>query len=260
MVEKNIPKWNAVGVQNHQIILVVDPGDPELIPYEDLCENFGLELFVLSAHNKGLGYIRNSILKESKANGEAAHIQADDDYYPTKGSADAFARVVTKFEVVGCGASYSYHGLSLGNEVLKLERADFPLPAPGLGGNVFAIHNGLAHEVGGFPEWATCLGEDHEMVRQSIEYGIPWYYSTRLRISGTARYTDGGHMDLYGTEAKRKKEEARVHQLIHDRWPKYVSRPPKRYRSSWKQMLGDFIPDFDSQIPVRVRKALAAKN
>ena len=98
------------------------------------------------------------------------------------------------------------------------------------------------------------------MVRQGIEAGMPWYYSTRLRISGHKRYTAGGHEDLYGSVKARSEEEQVVHQKIHDRWPKYVSKPPARYRSAWKKMMAHYVDDRLLRQPLRVRRVLEARS
>lgn len=259
LVSSAIPKWERVGVPADNIVIVLDPEEKQHNEYHQLKRTFRCHILTLDDHNQGLGYIRDMALEHHLDNLQSdVHIQADDDYFPTAGDANAFGRVVLENELIGCGASYSYHGLTLGNETIKLENVDFPNPSPGLGGNVFAINSEIADEVGGFPWWATCLGEDHEMIRQSIRYGLPWYYSTRLRISGLARYSDGGHSDLYRSPKHREREEQRVHQKIHDRWPEYVSKPPAKYRSSWKKMMGDYINEEFLELPREVERAYRA--
>jgi len=156
--------------------------------------------------------------------------------------------------VIGCGASFSYHGLAIGNEVLK-KKWRFPI-AGGFGHILFGINVEAANLVGGYPEWATAWGEDTELQRLGIEKGMPWWYSTHVEMASVAsRYSPGGLADQFKGD-RRKKAEVACHKKIYERWPHYVSPPDRLFRCYWKRMMEDYCPGWRQDVPPRVRKLM----
>lgn len=255
LIRKTLPHW--LGQEDTAIHLVVDP-TIDAADYAEFDLSEDIELLYLPDVKMGMGRIRQFILEIASARDIEAYVQADDDSYPAKGHVRDLVDTVIEEEVVGCGASNSYHGLMIGNEVLKMNTR-FPI-AGGYGHIMFGINTQLAFEVGGYPEWATAWGEDTELQRQGISEGMMWWYSTHVQMGSVAkRYSPGGLAKQY-PGSQREKQERECHQKIYDLWPDYISKPETgRFRCAWKRMCNDLCPGWESDVPKRVRRALAAR-
>jgi hypothetical protein len=248
-LEKALPHWQH---QNLNTVLVVEKR--EVAPTMEFLEEFAygkVEVLALPKRNQGLSYIRQFVLNTAEARGEEGYILADDDLYPRHGDFRKLIEVALKKDVIGCGASNSYHGLMLGsNEILKTGLA-FPI-AGGWGHRVVGINTENAQTSGGYPLWDK-VWADAELQRQGIAMmQMPWFIHTGCDFASLGnRYTPGGMEDYLGE--KRKATEDRIHARMHKRWPDYVSRPGTPYRCQWKKMMNDYLPGWQRQVPKRVR-------
>lgn len=252
-LKKTMPAWLAQPVQ---VRILLDGRKDERDYRKELRDINGgneVELIVLPKEKMGMGAIRQYALAYAAAGKEDAFLMCDDDALPAEGNANHLAVTTLAKEVVGCGASSSYHGLMVGNDVLKLD-ATFPI-AGGFGHIMFGVNTDLAVALGGFPKELTCWGEDTELQRQGIADGRPWYYTTRVRMRSIAkRYSPGG----LASYKNRTAEEKKCHSLIHGWWPDFVSHPDTgRFRCAWKRMQEHYIPGWERQVPRRVKEAMA---
>ncbi len=247
LVKKSLPAWLDAGADP---IYVMEA--PERQAYRPVLEGQA-EILTLPRRNMGMGWIRNYILKEADKWGIDSFIMAVDRVKPLRGNIESLAGVPLEMGVVGCGAAQSYHGLGLGNRLLRSPtRWVFPVAFGGVH-DLAAINVELALEIGGFDPKLKYDSEDAELQRESIVAGLPWFYDTGFRYAGTAtRGSPGGHRALAPARERALRE---THELVHKRWPAYVSDPARsRYRCQWKRMMDDYIPDWREQIPAGVKR------
>jgi len=252
-LERSLPHWEKHGCE---VTLVIDPAEEKAMRKWRDANYVNVNLFRVSRNGIGMGAIRQEVLQEAASLRQKAFIMSDDDLFPAKGNIASLCEVVLREKVVGCGASNSYHGLMLGKNGNKILKGDYQFPiSSGFAHRCFALNTVLALKVGGFPAFATCLGEDDEMQRRGIAAGYSWWYDTSTSFTSLAkRFTPGGLADAYKDEATRRKVMDMVHRRLFAIWPKFVSNPATSiYRCYWKRMMNEFIPDWEKAMPKNVR-------
>lgn len=257
LLEKTRKHWQE---QDCQVHVVIDKNNRDFRDYTKFItaveDNFNL--LVMEEKNIGMGAIRQTILGHAADHNLESFVMADDDSFLRRGTVEALAKIVLMEDVIGVGASSSFHGLMIGNEVLKT-RASWPI-AGGYGHILVAINVSEALACGGYDPELTAWGEDTELQRKGIGQGIPWYYTTVVEMGSVAkRYSPGGLADQYRGH-RRKTQERKCHQFIYDRWPDYISKPELgRFRCSWKRIMADYCAGYESEIPDAVKRALAQR-
>ena len=46
--------------------------------------------------------------------------------------------------------------------------------------------------------------------------------------------------------------EQKAHEIVYKRWPRYISKPPKKMRCQWHLLLDDYIPDWKERSRLHV--------
>lgn len=251
VLAKAIPAWMA---QKVRLVLVVEAS--EKAAYQAMLDSFWhvqAEILTLPRPSLGMGYIRDFILKDASKRGHEAFVISVDRIKPTSGDVRELAHVVLGESVVGCAAAQSYHGLALGNKLLKSKKKHV-FPVAGGFHDLVAIHVGLAKVCGGFDRSLKTDMEDAELQRESIRKCMPWFYNTGVRYTGTVTRRSPGGMMAYVPGSAREAGRLRCHEIVHSRWPKYITKPPAAYRCQWRRMMADFIPDWTDEIPTAVKR------
>jgi len=243
-VSKVVPRWLD---QNFRVILVVEPEQED--EHISLCDDMqwagdGVYVLPLSRPNLGIGYSRNQAVLHAWKMRSRSIIMADDDIRPASGLDSDMADLIdeaSKPNVLGIGAVLRIHDHFTGGAISA--NSGVILCPGGWGGRLYGLNVDRAVELGNYDVKLDCLGEDDDMKRQGIAAGIPWLVHCDVWAESIgSRFQPGGVQAFVGND--RKSREERNHWLLHERWPRYVSAPPKKFRMEWAKMLDDHIPNW----------------
>lgn len=241
-LQKVVPRWLD---QDFEVVLVVEPKEEDST--EGLCFDLNWpadEVYIepLPRHDQGIGYSRAHAVWHAQQRRLKSIIMADDDIRPaTDSNMSLLINEARKPKTLGVGSVNRYVDHLNGGAISA--NSGVILCPGGWGGRLYGLNVGLAMNLGNYDLKLDCLGEDDELKRQGITVGIPWAVHCDVWAESIgSRFQPGGVQALTGQD--RKSREERNHWLIHKRWPKYISSPPKGFRMAWQQMLNDYIPDW----------------
>jgi hypothetical protein len=254
-LRKIIPRW--IG-QDIPVVLVVE--HIEKGKHDRFLLNNGWERSVQTISpnlpNRGVGFARGVAVSHALEHRLRSIIMSDDDLRPASDSdMPKLLRSAERPNVLGIGAVRALHnhyskGVTAENDGLII------CPA-GWGMQLFALNIRNTMLVGNFDPKLDCFGEDHELMRQGIATsGIPWLVHCGVKCEAIGVRFDPGGLNDYiasrppvvvtASEAREQREnrEQVCRAIIHDRWPKYCSRPDQRNRTAWSRMMDDWIPGW----------------
>jgi hypothetical protein len=246
-LKKVVPRWLA---QGFKVVLVIESG-VEFRLHEDLREEMdwsprNVWLQLLSERDMGIGYSRAEAIDHAHSAGLKSIIMSDDDIRPAPESdMSLLIQEAEKPNILGVGAAlriqdhYTKGAVSANSGVIL---------CPGSwGGRLYGLNIANTLACGNFDSLLDCFGEDDELKRRGIaDLSIPWAVHCSVWAESIgARYQSGGVQALVGKD--RIARELRCHETMHERWPQFVSKPPKPYRTSWQKMLDNYIYNWRSR-------------
>ena len=197
----------------------------------------------LPRKGRGIGYARQAIVEHAAVSGFLSLAMIDDDQL-VSGNIEQWLAAARRPDVVGVGAFKSYYGLLYrGTQmVITYRRPNLWLHKGSAGYQAFALNVATTVALGGFDPRLRCF-EDTELARKGIyQRGIPWFIYTGVL---TADQKSRAAMRELGSSSARLADGVDPairlsHEIVHDRWPGYVSPPDRRFRCSWKQMIQNY--------------------
>lgn len=248
-LERVLPKWAH---QDVEIFLVVEK--EQLSDHEELSRDFKQVggVLRLPKSNRGIAFARAWIVDRAESWGLRRIIMADDDLYPSPYCNVNRLMEFDDLQTLGIGICLPFYGLVFGNETIK--HRDEPLMMAGaMGKRLFSLDVKRAISCGNYDSRLHTFGSDNEIVREGIaRYGYTWY--VHAGVHGTSiggRHELGGLNGLHNESAKRRAEaELYCHDLMYQKWPKYINKPKLGGRLSckWTKMLDYFVPEWEDRI------------
>lgn len=243
-VRKIVPRWLELG---QDVRLVVNEDEANLHLAIRAQEGWGSEVTVWApAGARGIGQIRNKIVRHADRRRLTSIILSEDDVMPErKSDFNELLDWADRPDVLGIGATRPIHDRFTGGAISYNSGA---ILCPGGWGFVcFGLNVRNALAAGNYWSALHTIGDDAEMARQGIaKLRIPWLAHCDVRWSSLGtRYSPGGINARFGEDVvKRHTAERECMALIHERWPLYTNAPDKRLRVSWAKMLDDYLPGW----------------
>jgi hypothetical protein len=217
--------------QGHHVTLLVEPEQADAYG-----KAIPLSVNILShpKSNQGIGYARMIATNYAYACGLDAFVMADDDTIVTDGDADLLVDFVRRGKAFLCGGWMQIHNAWYGRELGETPG----MVIPHFGDKLFAVNTQMAIDAGNWNPKSVARS-DCWMLLQSIQHGYLWWIHTGVKVREPAGVgAPGGIASMPMT----REEKYRVGQgLMHERWPRYVSRPPRKYHTRMREMIRDFI-------------------
>jgi len=222
---------NAWLEKGHHVTVLIEPEQEH--SYSNAIP-LGASLWFLPESNQGIGYARMTATNYAAAVELDAFIMADDDVVVTKGDADLLVEFVRRGKAFLCGGWMQIHNAWYGREVGETPG----MVIPHFGDKLFAVNTQMAIEAGNWNPKSVARS-DCWMLLQSIQHGYLWWIHTGVHVKEPAGVgAPGGIASMPMT----REEKYRIGQgLMHERWPGYVSRPPRKYHTRMREMISDFI-------------------
>jgi hypothetical protein len=236
-------------------ILAAEPKMLVYIVSETLVKIPGTETLRLKrAGVSRIGEIRALILEHAASSGYRTAFMCDDDQTVT-GDLAGMLWQATRRDVVGIAAWKSIYGLWYGGTAMA---GSMKLPPEHRIGELW-LNRGNAHQatafnvvnaisVGNFDKTLRAC-EDGELARRAVSLGFPWMMYTGVTASGQASAavvratSQGGISD--GDQPYYDRLIAESQAACAERWPGYVSEPPRKYRCNWRALSRDFLPSVE---------------
>lgn len=249
-LEKIVQAWHFWGFRVY-LVTELDQEESAGQFYRDYHQhdNFTDDLRIIygaEKPGKGIGYVRNWIVRIAADHNEDAFVMSDDDCYPANNTVDprALCEAVRAYPVLACAASHGQQNHFLGG-LLESHPNQVVLAANGICFQLFATNTNRALNVGNF-DTALKVYEDSEFMRCGIKNGFPWALHTGVRMVKTGRSGDAGGIQDYIDVSYRESvlvEETR--NRLADRWgDDIIARPPKRPRQAWAKFYDRYIPNW----------------
>lgn len=242
-IKKIVPYWTEQDINVRLVVERYEYNDHAKLKRE---MRWGEEVVILTSPlaGRGIGYVRNFIVKHAKETKQTAVIISEDDMRPIPNS-DMVLLLdeVDKPDVLGVGAVRSIHDRFTGGMISKLHG---PVLCPGAWGFMtFAVNVDLALQLGNFEPRYHTLCDDLEMALKGIAAGIPWrvHCDAKVDTLGT-RYAPGGINTRFSNREKRTEAERECWAIFHKKWPDFTTTPDKRPRVSWQKALNHYIPEW----------------
>jgi hypothetical protein len=250
---KTAPAWWEVGASINYVVRrdevkKYEAAMAEVLPklstkWEKPCK---IAFKVLPARVKGMGAIRDWCCQEAVRDGHDVIIMSDDDIYPHH-SADlrAVEYHATNDFVIGMGCVVSQHDLLLGADAWRVKEDSPIFCASGYGFRMFALNLGSVEACGGFDPALDVCFEDAELMRQGVAGGSTWWLHPAMRaVPLGKRYASGGIADLTGSSLGREAAEVRCQSLVAERWPGFMTTPPRKPMFQWKRFMDQKLPGW----------------
>lgn len=201
----------------------------------------------LPHHVFGIGAIRNWIVTQAMHNGEHHILMADDDIYPHhSANFNYLDEYIGLSNILGIGCITSYHSLLLGSRKDMMAGDDLILAYSGYGFRLFALNVDTAVGIGNFDTHLDVSFEDAELMRNGLWNGLRWYLDPGLKANSLGkRFEAGGIEALTGSKQERDLRTQACYAYCYNKWPQYMAEPPRK-RMSWKKMLNDCLPGWES--------------
>lgn len=250
-IAKVLPKWAQQEHIEH-VFLVTEPDERKVykrfIKDElDLPRDF-VSVIRPTRSNIGIGATRKFIVQRAEDEGLDRIIVSDDDAYPVPDTdITQLCDDLTGLQSIGIGACFSFYGLMLGNDLLRVGRyanaQGKPYLVPGgMGYIMFSLDIQRAIEAGNYDRRLHTFWEDAELVRDGMkELGYAWHVHTGAWATSIGkRFMPGGLSDFAGK--RRSQGEKECHKIVYDKWgSRYISNPSKRAACRWQNLLDDFV-------------------
>lgn len=243
-LKKIMPRWIDQGIS---VVFVVER--VEQWRHERLIKSMDwVDARVISPdqQNRGVGYARAFAVRDASHHHLSSIIMSDDDMRPANGSdMGILLREADRVNVLGIGATRSLHDRFSGG-VTKNHKGIILCPG-GWGMQLFALNVTNAIAVGNFDERLDCYGEDHELMRNGIVYGLPWLVHCGVKCEAIGVRYDPGGLNSYIDGDNRSEREIACQRIIYRRWPHYVNAPGKRPSTQWAKLMDQYIPGWRAE-------------
>jgi hypothetical protein len=243
-IRRIVPKWLDSG---QPVRLFTEDEETDTLLAMIKQEEWGSNVRVSSTGKaRGIGAIRNRMVRHAARHDELSIILAEDDASPHVDSDwEELLRIAALPDVLGIGATRPLHDrFSHGFTAQK----HGPILCPGGWG--FVLH-GLnvpnAIRAGNYDPKLHTIGDDAELARNGIaQLGIPWLVHCDVRWDSLGtRYAAGGINARFAEDLDaRAAAERQCFAIIHERWPAYTNEPGRPLRVQWQKMLDDYLPEW----------------
>lgn len=240
---KIVPRWLDMDIP---VRIVVDPSEyQEHIRFGKQEGWAHSDVRIIRQSGVGVGAARRSCVNHAMRSRLASVIMSDDDMKPTSDMRPLLEESARP-GVLGIGAVRGIHDRFTGGAVSR--NHGVILCPGGWGFQLFGLNIETAVRVGNFDALLHSYGEDGELCRQGISWGIPWLAHCDVKCAPIgARYAPGGISARFRTPDLRSEAEYACLFRIHQRWPRYTNPPHKPLRVAWQKMLDDFIPGWKAR-------------